>query len=389
MSAPPPALERLQRQWAILAALGNICIVAVGGVLALRVGPNMALRWSIPSAIVLSWFLWRLRTSLDRNHAPDDPELHPSLGAANLITMVRAALTASLAGFLFLTPIMTAGTVWDWLPGLAYLSVAAMDGADGRLARITGNVTCLGAYLDTQADALGLLLAGLLLVISAKAPLPYLWVGIGYYVLQVAIRLRRAAGRPAEPVPPRPEARWAAGCQMVFAALALLPVMKPEATQPAAWLMTLAQGVSLGQDWRIICRSAVTPDRTPPSERAVFARKVLARGLPLALRFAVAISLVLTVIATPDGRWRDVPTPVQAAVLACSGLCVLGVVARLAAMLLSLLCGFWMVPAMPAGAATVTLTAALSLVLTGAGDMRLWQPEDRILMSTRGEGAAH
>jgi phosphatidylglycerophosphate synthase len=384
MSAPRPALERLQRQWAILAALGSICIVAVGGVLALRVGPNMALRWSIPSAIVLSWFLWRLRTSLDRNHAPDDPELHPSLGAANLITMVRAALTASLAGFLFLTPIMTAGTVWDWLPGLVYLSVAAMDGADGRLARITGNVTCLGAYLDTQADALGLLLAGLLLVISAKAPLPYLWVGIGYYVLQVAIRLRRAAGRPAEPVPPRPEARWAAGCQMVFAALALLPVMKPEATQPAAWLMTLAQGVSLGQDWRIICRSAVTPDRTPPSERAVVARKVLARGLPLALRFAVAISLVLTVIATPDGRWSDVPTPVQAAVLACSGLCVLGVVARLAAMLLSLLCGFWMVPAMPAGAATVTLTAALSLVLTGAGDMRLWQPEDRILMSTRG-----
>ncbi len=389
MSAPRPALERLQRQWAILAALGNICIVAVGGVLALRVGPNMALRWSIPSAIVLSWFLWRLRTSLDRNHAPDDPELHPSLGAANLITMVRAALTASLAGFLFLTPIMTAGTVWDWLPGLVYLSVAAMDGADGRLARITGNVTCLGAYLDTQADALGLLLAGLLLVISAKAPLPYLWVGIGYYVLQVAIRLRRAAGRPAEPVPPRPEARWAAGCQMVFAALALLPVMKPEATQPAAWLMTLAQGISLGQDWRIICRSAVTPDRTPPRERAVVARKVLARGLPLALRFAVAISLVLTVIATPDGRWSDVPTPVQAAVLACSGLCVLGVVARLAAMLLSLLCGFWMVPAMPAGAATVTLTAALSLVLTGAGDMRLWQPEDRILMSTRGEGAAH
>jgi hypothetical protein len=176
---------------------------------------------------------------------------------------------------------------------------------------------------------------------------------------------------------------------MVFAALALLPVMKPEATQPAAWLMTLAQGISLGQDWRIICRSAVTPDRTPPRERAVVARKVLARGLPLALRFAVAISLVLTVIATPDGRWSDVPTPVQAAVLACSGLCVLGVVARLAAMLLSLLCGFWMVPAMPAGAATVTLTAALSLVLTGAGDMRLWQPEDRILMSTRGEGAAH
>jgi hypothetical protein len=103
----------------------------------------------------------------------------------------------------------------------------------------------------------------------------------------------------------------------------------------------------------------------------------------------VAISLVLTVIATPGGRWSDVPTPVQAAVLASAGLCVLGVVARLAAMLLSLLCGLWLMPAMPAGAAAVTLTTALSLVLTGAGDVRLWQPEDRILMTSRKSDAAY
>jgi hypothetical protein len=176
---------------------------------------------------------------------------------------------------------------------------------------------------------------------------------------------------------------------MVFAALALLPVFKPQATQPAAWVMTLAQGASLGRDWRIIWRSAVTPGRTPPRERAVVAHQVLARGLPLALRFAVAISLVLIVVATPDGRWGDVPSPVQAAVLTCTGLCVLGVVARLAAMLLSLLCGLWLMPAMPAGVAVVTLTAALSLVLTGAGDVRLWQPEDRILMKSENSGAAH
>jgi len=382
MSAHRAALERLRRQWAILAALGSIGIVGVAGVLAQRAGLNMALRWSLPTAVVLSWFLWRLRASLDRNHSPDDPELHPSLGAANLITLVRAALAASLAGFVFLTPITTAGAVWDWLPGLVYLSVAAMDCADGRVARLTGNVTCLGAYLDTQADALGLLLAGLLLVISAKAPPPYLWVGIGYYVLQVAIRLRRAAGRPVEPVPPRPDARWAAGCQMVVAGLALLPLFYPQATHPAAWVMTLAQADSIGQDWHIVCRSA-------PRERAVIARNVLARGLPLALRLAVAVSLALTVIATPDGRWGEVPSPVQAAVLACSGLCVLGVVARLAAMLLSLLCGLWLMPAVPAGAAAVTLAAAISLVLTGAGDVRLWQPEDRILMKSGRSGAAH
>jgi hypothetical protein len=169
---------------------------------------------------------------------------------------------------------------------------------------------------------------------------------------------------------------------MVVAGLALLPLFNPQATHPAAWVMTLAQADSLGQDWHIVCRSA-------PRERAVIARNVLARGLPLALRLAVAVSLALTVIATPDGRWGEVPSPVQAAVLACSGLCVLGVVARLAAMLLSLLCGLWLMPAVPAGAAAVTLAAAISLVLTGAGDVRLWQPEDRILMKSGRSGAAH
>jgi CDP-diacylglycerol--glycerol-3-phosphate 3-phosphatidyltransferase len=389
MSASRPALERLRRQWTVLAALGSICTAGVAGVLALRVGLNAAVRWGIPAAIVLSWFLGRVRTSLPRNHPPGEPGLHPSLGAANVITIIRAALTASLAGWIFLTPILTAGTVWDWLPGLVYLCVVAMDCADGHVARITGNITCLGADLDTQADALGLLLAGLLLVIHAKAPLAYLWVGIGYYALQAAIRLRRAAGRSIEPVPPRPDARWVAGCQMVFAALALLPVIGPEATQPAAWVMTLALGVSLGQDWRIICGPAEKPVRASRRAGSGFTREVLASGLPLVLRFAVALSLILAVFATPDDGWGDVPSPVRVGLLACAALCVFGVVARLAAMLLSLLCGFWMVPAMPAGAATVTLTAALSLVLTGAGDVRLWQPEDRILVNTRGEGAAH
>lgn len=389
MSAERPALERLRRQWAVLAALGTIGTVGVAVALALQAGLNVALRWSIPTAVVLSWFLGRLRTSLDRNRSPDELEVHPTLGAATLVTMFRTALTASLAGVLFLTPMMTAGTGWDWLPGLVYLSVAVLDGVDGQVARITGKVTCLGAYLDTQADALGLLLAALLLVVSAKAPLPYLWVGIGYYVLQAAIRLRCAAGRPVRPVPPRPDARWVAGCQMVFAALALLPVFKPQATQPAAWVMTLALGASLGRDWRIVCRPDATPDQTPARDPGAVMRRVLARSLPLALRFTVALSLILAVSTAPDGGWGVVPSPVRVGGLACAALCVLGVVARLAAMLLSLLCGLWLVPAMPAGVAAVTLTAALSLVLTGAGEVRLWQPEDRILMKHRSAGAAH
>lgn len=380
MSAPRPAIDRLRRQWTVLAVAGVTCIAAVAGVLTIRIGSDAALRWGLPTAIVLSWFLWRLRTSLNRNHPPGDPGLIPSLGAANLVTIARASLVASLAGFLFQAPIAPTATVRDWLPGLLYLFVALMDCADGMVARAAGNVTCLGVHLDTRADALGLLLAGLLLVIDAKAPLPYLWVGIGYYVLQLAARLRRAAGLPVGQVPPRPDARWVAGCEMAFAALALLPLFTPEATRPAAWIMTLAAGASLGRDWLIICRTDPPPDRTLSRVRDVVSREALAQCLPVALRFAVALGLILIVFAASDDGWGDMPRPVRVSVLTCASLCVLGVVTRVAAMLLSLLCSLWLVPAMPAGAATVTLMAALALVLTGAGDLRLWQPEDRILI---------
>mgnify|MGYP001066261870 CR=1 FL=1 len=118
--------------------------------------------------------------------------------------------------------------------------------------------------------------------------------------------------------------------------------------------------------------------------------------------FAGESGIALLPVYRADAAPLDAPVPVEDAsgywvdlldsqgrVLASAGLCVLGVVARLAAMLLSLLCGLWLIPAMPEGFAAITLAAALSLVLTGAGDVRLWQPEDRILMSNRSEGTAH
>jgi CDP-diacylglycerol--glycerol-3-phosphate 3-phosphatidyltransferase len=342
------------------------------------------MRWGIPTAMVLSGFLLRLRKSLDRNHPPGDPGLRPSLGAANFLTIARAVLTASLAGFLFQAPTVAAGAAWDWLPGLVYLSVAALDYADGRLARITNNVTCLGAYLDTQIDALGLLLAALLLVLSAKAPLPYLWVGMGYYVLQAAIHLRRTAGRPVNPVPPRPDARWIAGCAMATAAMALLPIFKPEATWPAAWVMTFAMGISLGQDWHIVCGDAAGYDSTLSRAHRLL-RKRLTRNLPLVLRLAVAASLFLTFCASPVAGRDDVPLLVQVGALTSAALCVFGVVVRAAAMLLSMLCALWLVPTLPANTTTVALMAALALMLMGSGRPRFGQ-SDKVLGGTRDAG---
>jgi CDP-diacylglycerol---glycerol-3-phosphate 3-phosphatidyltransferase len=350
-------------------------------------GPPSAVAWGVPTAMVLAWFLFRLRRTLDLNHPPGDPELRPALGAANWLTIVRAGLAAPLAGFLCQTPVAAAGAAWDWLPGLFYLAASGLDQVDGYVARRTGGVTRLGEVLDTRVDALGLLLASLLLVAGAKAPLPYLWVGIGYYALQAAIQLRRAAGRPVGRVDARPDARWLAGCEMAFAALALLPVFTPEATRPAGWVMALALAVSLGLDWRIVCGHAAQDGSAAAAARNSFWGR-LARGLPLALRFALAVGLA-TAFYTPPGDALDrLPWPLAAIAHLCAALCILGVAARAAAMLLSVVCALWLVPFLPGGPASVTLMAALALVLTGAGRPRLWQPEDAFLMRRRGARTA-
>jgi CDP-diacylglycerol---glycerol-3-phosphate 3-phosphatidyltransferase len=265
-----------------------------------------------------------------------------------------------------------------------YLTAAVLDYADGYVARRSADVTGLGEFLDTQVDAFGLLLASGLLVANAKAPLPYLWVGVGYYVLQAAIALRRAAGKTIGAVTPRPDARWVAGCEMAFAGLALLPVFKPEATRPAAWVMTLALGISLGRDWGIVCGQPGYVGETPSPARNRFWRG-LDRGLPLVLRTATAGGLMLALGASPAGALDGVPLPVGKMAVACAALCVLGVAARAAAMLLSLLCALWLIPSSPSGAACFSLMAAIGLILTGAGQPRIWQPEDGLLMRKRGD----
>jgi CDP-diacylglycerol--glycerol-3-phosphate 3-phosphatidyltransferase len=383
LSLPRATLDRLHRQWILLAASGGAYAGGVAGVLATCFGLNAAVCWSLPAAVVLAGFFFRLRSSLHLNHPPTDPAPRPSLGAANILTVVRAALAASLAGFLFPPPTAAAGVGWDWLPGLAYLTAAAMDSADGYVARITDNVTRLGELLDTQVDAFGLLLASLLLVSRAKAPLPYLWVGVGYYALQAAFRLRRSSARFVGRVSPRREARWLAGCQMAFAALALLPVFGPEATRPAAWVMTVAMAASLGLDWSIACGQAPENGAALSAVQPRLGR-LLARGLPLALRTATAGGLILTLYASPPDALEAVPTPVRMMAVAGTVLCALGVAARAAAMLLSLLCALWLVPSVPGSSASFTLMAALALMLTGAGYPRVCQPEDRVLLDKRG-----
>jgi CDP-diacylglycerol--glycerol-3-phosphate 3-phosphatidyltransferase len=378
-------LGRLRRQWIFLGIIGGGCLAGGACLLVDLMGPRPAGRWFLQAALVLAWVFFRLGGALGLNHPADDPRLRPSLGAANRITLLRAVLTASLAGFLFQAPPADAGPAWSWLPGLLYLTAAVMDYADGLVARATGTVTRLGEYLDAEIDALGLLVASLLLVSGARAPLPYLWVGFGYYGLQAAIRLRRAAGRAIGRVAPRPDARWVAGCQMGFAAAGLLPAFGPEATWPAAWVMAAGLFLSLGRDWLVVCGYA-DPDGKPRTRWLKILESALAAVLPVMLRAAVAAAVALSLWGWPAGAGMPLPPAAARAVWIAGGaLCVLGVAARCAAMVLSLSAAAWLLPASPGIISAVTLAAAIMLMLTGAGRPRLCQPEDRVLMAKVGK----
>ena len=142
----------------------------------------------------------------------------PALGLANRVTLLRAGLVAGV----------TALVVQSWTADVSRTLVVTLatvalvlDLVDGRLARLRGTVTRLGAAFDMETDA------WLILVLSGYAvPLVGPWVlliGLARYLLLVAGLARPWLTRPT---PPR---RWAKvvaavqGVVLVVVAAEVLP----------------------------------------------------------------------------------------------------------------------------------------------------------------------
>jgi phosphatidylglycerophosphate synthase len=284
-----------------------------------------------------------------------------------------------MAGFLFQDPLTQAPSAWlSWVPGALYLVAALMDAADGWAARATGGETHLGEILDTEIDAMGILVASLLLVSNGKAPLVFVSVGLGYYAVRAASRFRLWRGRTVGQVQPRADARMVAGCLMGVAAAALLPVFDPSATFPAASVMAAAFLMGLATDWLIICGQA-TPDGRPRQRRLAAWQAAGARALPLFLRASVAIGIVLFISESCFDRGMAF----LAGFMLLGLLCALGVAARLAAMILSVIMADLISTGCRGAGAALALAAAVSLMMTGAGQPRIWQPEDMFFLKKR------
>lgn len=220
------ALRRLRLRWVVVVTVATVVTALAYDQFVDRFATDLARRWLALSGIVLVYefaLLWRF---LPRNRAGE--ELSPSLGPATLLTVVRGVLVAFLAGFLLL-PRPTESLVW--LPAALYGLAALLDYVDGTIARLTDHVTTLGARLDVEIDALGILIAPLLAVIYGQLPVWYLLAGAARYIFVAGKWHRRRTGKAIHDLPAGPASRILAGVQMAFLAVVLSPLLTPtEAT---------------------------------------------------------------------------------------------------------------------------------------------------------------
>lgn len=248
-------IRQLRNWWWAAAAL--CLLLLLGGFWLLIRGDQglSAARWISQSGVTLICILGLLRFRLGWNYHPDRKILHQSLGCGTWLTIIRGALIAMLAGYLF-QPCPESTFIpgrFSWAPGILYLMAAVLDFADGRLARACRRETRLGAYLDINLDALGLLIASLVAVGYHQLPVAYSVVGVAYYAYRAGIWLRKKLSRPViEPGPWR-GARIIAGFQMGFVGVALLPIFDPAITKPAAYIFMTPLVAGFARDWFIVC----------------------------------------------------------------------------------------------------------------------------------------
>ena len=248
-------LCRLRARW--WAAAGLCFLIMLSGFLLLnrdRSRPE-AFQGVLQSMIIMIYLLGLLRYGLRWNYHPAGKVLRSTLGYGTWLTIIRGTLLAVLAGYLFQpwpASDFFPGRL-SWTPGLLYITASILDYFDGQVARACRHETRLGAFLDINLDALGLLVASLAAVWYGQLPPAYLSVGIVYYAFIAGIWLRKKFSKPVVELTPWRGARVIAGFQMGFVGIALLPIVKPPLTVLTAYGAMLPLLAGFFRDWMIVC----------------------------------------------------------------------------------------------------------------------------------------
>ena len=180
---------------------------------------------TVPALTGLALFAGLL-FAVERGVAAHHP--HPRLGAANRITLVRAAIACLIAARAVEPAPL--GAPERWL--LAAIAAAALmlDGADGWAARRQGLASAFGARFDMEVDAFAILVLAVTVVKAQAVPCWVLGIGgMRYLYLAAALvfpLLRR-------PLPPRPIADRRRKTIAVVQSVGLMIALAP--TTLASW----------------------------------------------------------------------------------------------------------------------------------------------------------
>jgi CDP-diacylglycerol--glycerol-3-phosphate 3-phosphatidyltransferase len=329
-----------------------------------------------------------LRSGLPLNHRPGETRVLAHLGWANGITVARGVLVSVLACF-WNWPATIPFSIrhsFAWLPGVIYIASALLDLVDGMVARRTDHVTRLGERLDTLFDALGLLTAVLAGIALNQLPLPYLAVALAYYVFSAGIRIRRRTGRMVIPLKPRPAARLIAGFNMGFVGTALLPIYRPPATTIGALVFMVPLLAGFFRDWLAVSGRIKTGALPPPPWEEKW-QCLFIKWLPVVLRVVLLLSALAALEKTAayfsgnaEGPFCIFGPIVRPIFLLSIVLVSLGVMGRLAALPILLLSGLWISRQGSDPLWCLLMVAAAGLLITGSGNLSLWQPEEKYLV---------
>ena len=376
-------LPQAWRRSARLAGASFLLALAAGAAgVSFQGGISLGGRWLVPAAAAAAWILHRFLRLLPLNRPEAGGAVYGDLGPATRITLLRGILVALLAGFAFIPwPRMGRGPVpWPWVPGMLYGLAVILDGLDGWVARKTGRVTRMGARLDMETDALGLLVASGVAVLADRLPPAYLTAGLAYYLFSAGIRVRERLGRPVGEVLPWQGARIIAGWQMALAAAALLPVVSTRAASLAAYIVMIPLLAGFGRDWWIVCGRAGNDcfARTPWGR---WMHGLALRWIPLSARL-FALAWAAAWLAGPA-----LPVHRHGAVLAAAlAMMALGFLGRTAAAV-----SVWIAGGLLAAggqerwAVSAAFVSGLAVVMAGTGPLSLWRPEDRWVAREAGD----
>jgi phosphatidylglycerophosphate synthase len=228
-SPPPSPRAPISEARAVVARSFGLAVAAIPApVLSGAVG-------AVPALTALALFAGLL-FALERGVTTYHP--HARLGAANRITLVRAAIACLIAA-----RAMEPASLADperWLLAAVGAAGLMLDGVDGWAARRQGLASAFGARFDMEVDAFAIFV---LSVIAVKADAVASWVlAIGamrylYLIAGVAVPWLR------QPVPPHPIADRRRKTVAVIQSIALLIAFCP--VTPQAWAAGIC-AVALG-----------------------------------------------------------------------------------------------------------------------------------------------